>query len=112
MSFLKKAFNYELNQNARNFMTDKILKVKKSKDGEDVLVFEPVDYPAIVAANGSVDDWKLENLLKAGISPQSVGSPHTGYNSRLEGIDDVHLIENEVASFLEAEAPKSTETNE
>lgn len=112
MSFLKKAFNYELNQNARDFMHDKILKVKKSKDGEDIIVFEEVDYPAIVAANGNVDDWKLENLLKAGINPQSVGTPHTGYNSRLEGIDDVHSIENEVASFLDAEAVKSTETNE
>lgn len=96
-------FNEEIDQNSPVF-GDVERKVSYDEDGKEIVTYEKVDYPALVKSNGKVDDWKLNNLLKAGIDPAF--SIHTAnYNSRLEGIDDVKQIEADVnALFAEAEA--------
>ena len=63
---------------------DFIRKVNYDEDGNEFITFEKVDYSKLIASNGSVLDWSLNSLLKAGINPNF--SIHTGNPTRLEGI--------------------------
>jgi len=62
--------------------------VKYGKDGSEIIEWKKVDYSKIIKENGTVEQWSLNNLLAAGISPNSM-TVHTGYNSRLSGSDDL-----------------------
>lgn len=59
-------------------------KVNYDEDGVEYIVYEEVDYPALLRSNGFVGDWNLNNLLKAGINPDF--PIHTGLNTRIEGV--------------------------
>lgn len=82
MSVLKKYFNKK--SYASPVMDDYDMVVRHDEDGNEFFSLEKVDYPSLAASRGSVAMWSLNNLLKAGISPDF--SIHTGYNTRLEGI--------------------------
>lgn len=58
--------------------------VNYDEDGNEFITYEKVDYAKLIASNGSVLDWSLDALLKAGINPNF--SIHTGNCTRLEGI--------------------------
>lgn len=69
--------------------------VNHDEDGNEFVTFSQVDYPTIQKSHGSVRDWSLEALLKAGINPDF--SIHTGNPTRLEGVDAV----NDMAAYAE-----------
>lgn len=70
-------------------------------EGNEFITYEEIDYPKYQKSLGSVADWSLESLLKAGIDP---GFPiHTGYNTRLEGVDDVNSMIDEIDAMLKDE---------
>lgn len=80
MSFLSKYYNREL---------DKCSPIQKSydlvsdfSDGREVKSFVETDYPKIVESHGTVEDWSLESLMKAGVNPSF--SIHTSSGSRLD----------------------------
>lgn len=63
---------------------DFIRKVNYDEDGNEFITYEKEDYSKLIASNGSVFDWSLEALLKAGVNPNF--SIHTGNSTRLEGL--------------------------
>lgn len=58
--------------------------VNYDSEGNEHVVYEPIDYKKIVESNGSALDWSISTLLKAGINPNF--PIHTGLNTRLDGI--------------------------
>lgn len=78
-------------------------KVKITKDGSQVITYEQVDYPKIVAENGKFGDWRLNNLLAAGINPDF--PIHTGSGSRIENFGDLGSISADVDTLFAEEAP-------
>ena len=97
MSVLKMYFNPKVNQ-CSPVIGDVQRVVSHLDDGTEVITFVPVDYPAIQRSLGSVDDWSLSALLKAGIDPNF--PIHTGNNTRLEGIDVLSQFEAEADAIL------------
>lgn len=87
MSALKKYFDKTVNQ-CSPLVVDYVRIVNHDEDGNEFVTYEPVDYPTLVEANGSVGLWSLNALLKAGISPNF--PIRTGLNTRLEGIDVIN----------------------
>lgn len=90
MDFLEKIFNYDIDQRSP-IQKDVWRKVDYDENGNEIISWPEVDYEKLLHSLGTIDDWKLENLLKAGISPNF--SIHTGYNTRLEGVSDINNIE-------------------
>lgn len=97
MSVLKKYFNYNCNQDSP-IQVDLKRVSKFDEDGEEFISYIPEDYPAIVMANGKANDWSLNALLKAGISPDM--PIHTGYSTRLDGVGQLDEISAFVDSIL------------
>ena len=58
--------------------------VNYDDEGNEFITWEEVDYSKIVKSLGSVADWSLNALLKAGINPNF--SISTGNPTRLEGL--------------------------
>lgn len=83
MSQLHSQFNYSLCQ-ASPIIGDVCRTVNVDDDGIEHVTFPSVDYLAIVRSNGSVSDWSLSGLLKAGINPSFPIA--TGLNTRIEGV--------------------------
>ena len=108
MKLIEKMFNYELDQRSP-IQKDVWRKVDHDEDGIEIISWPEVDYEKLQQSLGTVDDWKLENLLKAGIDPSF--SIHTGYNTRLEGVNDINNIEknlDEIFSNPEYAKPENT----
>lgn len=97
MSVLEKYFDTGIDQRSP-VQVDYERKVNYDEDGNEFITYELVDYPKIQAANGSVKDWSLNALLKAGINPNF--PIRTGINTRLEGIDLVISFEDEADEIL------------
>lgn len=79
---LTRLFNYELNQ-ASPVRQDYIRTEKIDEDGNIFTVYEKFDNAKHQASLGTVSDWSLSNLLKAGINPNF--PIRTGLNTRIEG---------------------------
>lgn len=104
MSVLKAYFNENVNQCSPS-RGDLQRVVKYDEDGNEYIVYEEVDYPTLVASRGKVSDWSLNALLSAGIDPRF--GIHTGLNTRLEGVDIVNQMSEQVdAIFAELEKEK------
>jgi len=58
--------------------------VKYDENGNEVITYQEVDYPSFQKSLGKAFNWKLEELMKAGINPDFPIS--TGYGTRLEGV--------------------------
>lgn len=81
--------------------------VKHDEDGNEFIVYEKVDYKKILESNGRVSDWSLSNLLKAGINPDF--PIHTGFNSRLEGIDVLNDAISDIYEVIDSETNNEKE---
>ena len=102
---LTNQFNYDLNQ-CSPVREDLVRVVKKDEKGEEHIVYEPFDYPSYQKSLGLVDNWSLDNLLKAGINPDF--GINTGFNTRLEGIGFV----DSASAFVEKLVNESNESKE
>lgn len=100
MSVLKKYFDKK-SCHGTPIQVDMARVVKYDEDGTEFVTYEKVDYPKIVASNGNVADWSLESLLKAGVNPGF--SIHTGFNTRLEGLDTLNSAADALISALDEE---------
>lgn len=97
-SVLEKYFNSSVSHTSP--VIDEVeRKVDYDEKGNEIVSFVPVDTKKIIASNGKVDVWKLDNLIKAGINPQSM-SIHTGLVSRVEGASVVNDFEKVVDAFV------------
>lgn len=96
----KAMFSPEVDQNSPVF-GDVMRVVERDEDGREINTFPPVDYEKIRKDNGSVDLWALESLLKAGVDPSF--PVKTGFNSRVEGIQDLDSMESQVDALFESE---------
>ena len=94
---LSRHFDMSVNQ-ASPVQPDYDRTVKYDEDGNEIIVYNLVDYPALVKSHGSVIDWSLENLLKAGIDPKFNIS--TGNPTRLEGLSALGSFESVAESIL------------
>lgn len=65
-------------------------RIIKMVNENEVVTFIEVDNHKRVIANGCEADWKLNNMLKAGINPQT--GIHTGNNTRLAGINELNIF--------------------
>ena len=101
---MTRLFNYELNQESRS--CDDFYQVeKRDEDGDIFTVYEKFDYPKHQASLGSVSDWSLSNLLKAGVNPNF--SIRTGLNTRLEGASVVASAVASVDAMLNDSSAKT-----
>lgn len=74
-------------------------KVEFDEDGKEIVSFVPVDYKKINDERGTVDNWSLDSLLKAGINPNF--GIHTGSSvSRIEGFDVIENASKDVDVLL------------
>lgn len=80
------------------------------EDGAEMISFIPVDYSKLVLSNGLVEDWNLNNLLSAGINPDF--PIHTGFNNRLEGIDQMNAGIDAINSLLDSTTEETPKTEE
>lgn len=102
MSVLKAYFDESVNQCSPS-RGDLQRVVNYDEDGNEFVTYVDVDYPSLVASRGSVLDWSLDALIKAGIDPRF--PIHTGLNTRLEGVGVVEQFAAEAdALFAAAEA--------
>lgn len=67
--------------------------------GIEYVSYVPFDLTTVTRGNGSVNDWKLNNLIRAGINPAQFNI-HTGNVSRIEGIGDLTSIMGDLDAFL------------
>lgn len=86
MSVLKALFNPKVNQQSP-VQEDYSRKVDYDEEGNEYITYVKVDYPKIQQSLGSVKDWSLDALLKAGIDPAF--PIHTGNPTRLEGLNEL-----------------------
>lgn len=104
MDVLFKNFSYDIDQHSP-VLEDVSRIVQYDEDGNELVSYLPIDYPKIQASFGSVLDWSLDALLKAGINPNF--PIHTGLNTRLEGVDVVA----QYAAFAEDVLNSENESN-
>lgn len=83
-------------------------RVSKMVNGNEVVSFVEVDNHKRVIANGCEADWKLNNMLKAGINPNT--GIHTGNNTRLAGINELNMFKEATNKLIETE--ETVETKE
>lgn len=101
MSVLKAYFDKNVNQESR-VCPDFVRKVNYDKNGREIITYEEFDSAKYQESLGTVNDWSLSALLKAGIDPDFHIS--TGLVSRLEGIDTVNSAVETLNSILESES--------
>lgn len=106
MSVLKKQFNYELNQSSP-IQLDYNRHVSFDEDGNEVILYELVNYPKEVLAKGKAEDWNLNNLIKAGIDPKF--PIYTGYTTRLQGIEQINRADAYAEDLINEEETEKTE---
>lgn len=88
--------------------TDFVRVVNRDDEEREFISYEKVDYPAIIERNGTMKDWSLQSLLKAGINPDF--GIHTVNNTRLEGFNTVQDAAAMADSiFAESEEQKNEE---
>lgn len=98
MSVLKAYFDETVNQYSPSRGDDQRV-VNYDEEGNEFITYEPIDYPALVASRGTVSDWSLDALLKAGVDPKF--PIHTGLNTRLQGVDVVNSFEDKADEILQ-----------
>ena len=103
MSVLKKYFDKSVNQESP-VQVDLQRKVDYDADGNEFISWIPVDYPAIQQELGSVEMWSLNALTKAGIDPRF--GIKTGFNTRLDGLDELDRMVSVIDSVFEEENNK------
>ena len=96
-SVLAAYFDPSVNQCSR-VCEDLIRVVKHDEKGGEYVTWEPFDSAEYQKSLGPVENWSLNSLLKAGIDPNF--GIRTGYNTRLEGIDDVNAMASVADSIL------------
>lgn len=104
MSVLSKYFNKDVDQ-CSPIQEDRQRVVQYDEDGNEMVVYLPVDYPTFQASNGLVTDWSLDALLKAGVNPDF--PIHTGNPTRIEGTD----VLEQYAAFAEDILKAENESN-
>lgn len=82
MSVLKSYFDASVNQSSP-VQDDYNRIVNYDEDGNEFITYEKVDYPTLQASHGTVADWELNALLKAGVNPNF--PIRTGNPTRIEG---------------------------
>lgn len=109
MSVLTAYFDSSVNQFSPS-RTDVVRVVKYDSKGEEHVSYEDFDSLSYQKSLGTLFDWDLSNLLKAGINPNF--PIHTGYNTRLAGIDDLARISAFVDNLFESdESVESVESD-
>lgn len=86
MSALQRLFNYELNQSSPVF-EETVRVVDHDEDGNEYVSYVPFDSAAFQKSLGSVTDWSLDSLIKAGIDPKF--NIHTSNPTSLEGTGSI-----------------------
>lgn len=92
-------FDFSLNPFSPADMVDYERTVSYDEDGKEIISFVPVDYKKITESLGSVDNWSLSALLKAGVNP-NFGIHTASSVSRLEGVDAIQGAEADVESII------------
>lgn len=69
------------------------------EEGNVIMTWEKTNGDSLIRANGSADLWSLDALMKAGINPESMHI-HTGYSTRLDGINDLQSVAAEVEAAV------------
>lgn len=90
-------FNFEIDQFSPVF-GDVERVCKFDEEGNERVSFKEVDYPSLVASRGTVEQYKLNNLLAANIDPNFKIS--TGQVSRVEGVEQLRTIQKDVDDFF------------
>lgn len=80
---------------------DQERKVYYDEEGKEIVSFVPVDYKAYADSVGSVFDWSLDALVKAGINPNF--PIHTSNSvSRIEGVNDIQSVSEQINLILDS----------
>lgn len=82
---------YDKNCDVKSPVQDDYVRVvEHDEKGNEYITWKLFDSAAYQKSLGTVDNWSLTELLKAGIDPSF--SIHTGYNTRLEGLSDIDAM--------------------
>lgn len=108
MSVLSSQFDKSVVQ-ASPVQKDFARTVNYDENGNEIVTYVEVDYPSIQQSLGSVEDWSLSALLKAGINPNF--PIHTGNSTRLDGLSDLGQFSAEADAILAEADADSNENN-
>lgn len=97
MKVTKKLFNNDIHCESP-VQKDYTRVVKYDEDGNEFVTYEEQDLASYQQSLGIVGDWSLDALLKAGIDPSF--PIHTGYNTRLAGLDALNGISADVDTLF------------
>lgn len=95
---IKGYINKSVNQSSP-VQEDRQRVLKYDKKGKEYVCFLPVDYSKLQQSLGDVNDWKLTNLLKAGINPDF--PIRTGLSTRLEGHSTIQMFTSELDAIMD-----------
>ncbi len=73
--------------------------VKVDENGVQNVVFKKVDHRERVKKNGKFNDWKLENLVAAGVDPRF--PIHTSPSNRLEGQEEADAVAKAISEIAD-----------
>lgn len=103
-SCLSSHFNAGCNQNSPVFPETELVQLV-DKDGVERPTFPLVDLKKVTASFGSIYDWSVSALSKAGINPAM--NIHTSGASRIEGSNDLKSVVADVEKNLPNESESS-----
>lgn len=109
MKVLKNLFNPNIDQRSP-VIGDLERVVSVDEHGNEYVTWNEVDYSKLQKSLGSVNDWSLQSLLKAGIDPAF--SIHTGYNTRLDGLNSLSAFEAESENIFKEMNKEDKEDNQ
>ena len=98
-SVLEKYFNSEVSH-VSQVIPEFTRVVEVDEDGNEYISFIPLDTEKIIKSNGTVADWQLNALLKAGINPEGMSIHTSSSVSRIEGAGTISQIERDLDAIL------------
>ena len=76
-------------------------KVSFDEDGKEIVSFPEVDYKKLQASRGTVDNWSLDEMLKAGVDPGSINIHTASSVSRFEVAGVIDQLEQDVDKLFD-----------
>lgn len=109
MSVLAKHFNPKIDQSSP-LKIDLVRRIKVDEKHVEHVVFEPFDYDKFQQSLGTVEDWSLQSLTKAGINPDF--PIHTTSPTRLELEQQVEAAAKSANELFSSEQPEEVVIHE
>lgn len=102
--------NYENPPFSLHYKPTYDFRLVRDESGNISVRYYDIDCAAIIKDHGSVEDWSLDNLLKAGVDPSF--PIHTSPNARIDSFGELSTFEDIADALLGDPNPIEEPSNE